>query len=50
MTNEPKQKTPQGYEIPIPRRADFFGNLTKAAKPPTPSRSRKARSRRTKKK
>jgi hypothetical protein len=28
---EEKQKTKKGYEIPVPKRADFFRNLKKAA-------------------
>ena len=30
--DEPKQKTREGYEIPIPQRGEFFGNLGKVAK------------------
>jgi hypothetical protein len=30
---EPTEHTPTGYEVPIPERRDFFGNLRKAAKP-----------------
>ena len=30
--DEPKQKTREGYEIPIPQRREFFGNLGKVAK------------------
>ena len=30
--NEPKQKTRKGYEIPVPQRSEFFGNLGKVAK------------------
>jgi hypothetical protein len=33
MKKEPQQKTPKGYEIPIPKRDDFLRNLKKAAKP-----------------
>ncbi len=37
MTNkpkqdEPKQKTPKGQEIPIPKRGEFLRNLRKVAK------------------
>jgi hypothetical protein len=41
--NEPTQKTPKNYEIPIPKRNDFLRNLKKAAKPQPsrPSGSRK---------
>ena len=28
-----KQKTPKGYEIPVPKRADFDEVLDKVAKP-----------------
>ena len=28
-----KQKTRKGYEIPVPRRGDFYKNLEKAAEP-----------------
>ncbi len=31
--NEPTQKTPEGYEIPVPKRETFIRNLEKAAKP-----------------
>jgi hypothetical protein len=31
-TDQPKQKTPKGEEIPIARRVDFSRNLKKAAK------------------
>jgi len=30
---EPKQKTSRGYEIPVPKRDDFFSNLEKVSKP-----------------
>lgn len=33
---KPKETTPQGYEVPIPERRDFFGNLKRAAKPDKP--------------
>jgi hypothetical protein len=36
--SEPKQKTPAGYEIPVPKRREFFGNLKKAAKKSAPRR------------
>jgi hypothetical protein len=35
-TKERKQKTKTGYEIPLPKRTDFFRNLTKAAKSDLP--------------
>ncbi len=31
--DEPKQKTPKGYEIPVPKRDEFFGSLKKVSKP-----------------
>lgn len=31
---EKTQKTPDGEEIPIPKRGDFLKNLGKIAKPP----------------
>ena len=30
---EPTERTPQGLEVPIPRRADFLRNLEKLAQP-----------------
>lgn len=30
--DEPKQTTPKGQEIPIPKRGEFLGNLRKVAK------------------
>lgn len=30
---EPTQRTPGGLEIPIPSRDEFFGGLTRAARP-----------------
>jgi hypothetical protein len=33
----PTERTPQGYEVPIPERREFFGNLRKAADPEKPS-------------
>ena len=30
--DEPKQKTREGHEIPVPKRGEFFGNLGKVAK------------------
>ena len=29
---EPKQKTPKGQEIPIPKRGEFLSNLRKVSK------------------
>jgi hypothetical protein len=43
-SKEPKQKTPKGYEIPVPKREDFFHNLKKAANAnPPPKRPAKAK-------
>jgi len=36
-----KQKTPQGFEIPIPKRKDVFDVLDKAAKTTKPSTTRR---------
>jgi hypothetical protein len=39
VSDEPKQKTPKGHEIPVPKRGEFLRNLKKVAKakPSTPS-------------
>ena len=29
---EPKQKTPKGHEIPVPKRGDFLRDLKKVSK------------------
>jgi hypothetical protein len=43
-SDKPKQKTPTGHEIPIPKRGDFIRDLEKAAeKPPKKSRRGKGR-------
>jgi hypothetical protein len=34
-TQEPKQRTPKGLEIPVPKRKDFADALKKAAPPAT---------------
>jgi len=34
QSDEPEQKTPKGYEIPVPMREEFYKNLKKTAKPP----------------
>ena len=31
------QETEQGFEIPVPSREDFFGNLEKVSKPDQPA-------------
>jgi hypothetical protein len=38
---EPKQLTPKGYKIPVPKREDVLRNLKKAAKPSAPRRPNK---------
>jgi hypothetical protein len=43
---EPSQKTPTGHPIPVPTRADVFGDLAKVAppaSPPKPKRKSKQR-------
>ena len=39
--DQPKQKTPKGQDIPVPKRRDFMRNLKKAAKPLTRKRGPK---------
>jgi hypothetical protein len=34
----PKQTTPKGKEIPIPKRKDFYANLDKMVKAPLPAK------------
>ena len=43
VTDEPKQKTPKGEEIPVPTREDVLRDLKKVAetKPSTPRRPKK---------
>jgi hypothetical protein len=36
---QPTEHTPTGYEVPVPKRRDFFGNLKKAAKPDEPDKA-----------
>ena len=38
---KPTQKTPKGYEIPVPTRKDFEDALNKVAKAPKPSTPRR---------
>ena len=38
---EPKQKTPKGYEIPIPKKSDWDRLLKKAATPSSPRSPKK---------
>jgi hypothetical protein len=33
-SDEPKQKTPKGAEIPVPKKSDWERNLEKVTKPP----------------
>jgi hypothetical protein len=42
MADKKTQKTPTGYEIPVPTRGEFYANLKKTAKPPKRS-TRKGR-------
>jgi hypothetical protein len=30
---QPTEKTPKGYEVPVPKRSEFFRNLKKIARP-----------------
>jgi hypothetical protein len=39
--SEPTEKTPKGYEVPIPKRREFFSNLKKIAGKGSASRSPK---------
>jgi hypothetical protein len=40
--DEPTEKTPKGYEVPVPKRREFLSNLKKiATKPTTTDESRK---------
>lgn len=38
---EKKQRTPKGYEIPVPKRSDFEDALNKVAKAPKRSTPRR---------
>jgi hypothetical protein len=29
----PTERTPKGYEVPVPKRGEFFANLKKVSKP-----------------
>jgi hypothetical protein len=33
---QPTERTPTGYEVPVPDRREFFGNLKKVAEPEKP--------------
>jgi hypothetical protein len=37
-TDEPKQTTSKGLEIPVPKRSTFMDALKKAAQPPKPKK------------
>jgi len=37
---QPKQRTRTGYQIPVPTRGTFFGDLGKVAKPPSDRKRR----------
>lgn len=41
--NEPKQKTPKGHEIPVPKREDVLRDLAKVSVPDPVKGSKKAR-------
>lgn len=32
-SDEPKERTPKGYEVRVPKRREFFSNLKKIAHP-----------------
>jgi hypothetical protein len=38
--DQPKQKTREGYEIPVPKRGEFLSNLRKVAKTDSQTKSR----------
>ena len=31
--DRPTERTPKGYEVPVPQRSEFFASLKKLAKP-----------------
>jgi hypothetical protein len=33
---QPTERTPQGYKVPVPERDEFFENLSKVAEPDKP--------------
>jgi hypothetical protein len=39
--SEPKEKTPNGFEVRIPKRSEVLANLKKIAKPGKPSATRR---------
>lgn len=41
VTDEPKQKSPKGHEIPVPKREDVLRDLKKAAKAKSLTRKRR---------
>jgi hypothetical protein len=40
-SKKPTEKTPKGFEVPVPKRGEFFKNLKKIAKPNEPSTTRR---------
>lgn len=38
--DEPKEKTPKGLEVPIPKRGEFLSNLRKVAKTDSATKDR----------
>lgn len=40
----PTEKTPKGFEVPVPKRGEFFANLKKLAQPAKREDSRSGRS------
>lgn len=45
MKDKPTQRTPKGYEIPIPKRSDFDRVIKKAANTPVPESEKPLRGR-----
>jgi hypothetical protein len=41
-SKEPTERTPEGYEVPIPKRREFFENLKKIAKADKADKARSA--------
>jgi hypothetical protein len=35
--DEPRQKTPKGADVPVPKRREFLANLDRATKPDPPA-------------
>jgi hypothetical protein len=38
---KPTERTPKGFEVPIPKRKEFFENLKRAAEPKEPEKDEK---------